>query len=231
MGRLQALPTEISAAVRQAVMANVTSVMRIEVTGDVGYLFFLEGELVHASTLEHEGERAVTAILAWGKGEPGWCERRWPKQRTVQRSWNELAAMSAAPAAASFEQDDPPTLPNNTPAESEPQPEPPPEVHFPSSFGLRQTLSRAEFKNALRIGRGGNVGDGRGGTAHLKPILLSSFPLGDSLGAVLGLGPLIAAEASAPGFHRLVARSSEDVSAAETGGGSALQLARAFLKL
>jgi hypothetical protein len=231
MGRMQALPTEIGAAIRQAVMASVSSVMRIEVTGDVGYLFFLEGELVHASTLEHEGEPAVIAILAWGKGEPAWCERRWPKQRTVQRSWNELAAMSAAPAAASFEQDDLPTLPNNTPAESEPQPETQPEVHLPSSFGLRQTLSRAEFKNALRISRGGTVGDGRGGTAHLKPILLSSFPLGDSLGAVLGLGPLIAAEASAPGFHRLVARSAEDVSAAETGGGSALQLARAFLKL
>ena len=230
MARLRALPAEISAAIRQAVVASVSSVMRIEVTGDVGYLFFLEGELVHASTLEHEGERAVAAILAWGEGEPAWCERRWPKERTVHRSWNELAAMVPAVAAPRPDQDDLPTLPF-TPAEREQPAEPQPEVHFPSSFGLRQTLSRAEFKNALRISSGGNVGDGRGGTAHLKPILLSSFPLGDSLGAVLGLGPLIAAEASAPGFHRLVARSSEDVSAAETGGGSALQLARAFLKL
>jgi hypothetical protein len=230
MARQRALPTEISAAIRQAVVASVSSVMRIEVTGDVGYLFFLEGELVHASTLEHEGERAVTAILAWGEGEPAWCERRWPKQRTVHRSWNELAAMAPAPAAVRFDEDNLPTLPI-TPVEREQPAEPQPDVHFPSSFGLRQTLSRAEFKNALRISSGGNVGDGRGGTAHLKPILLSSFPLGDSLGAALGFGPLIAAEASAPGFHRLVARSSEDVSAAETGGGSALQLARAFLKL
>lgn len=230
MGRQQKLPAEISAAVRQAVMAGVSSVMRIEVTGDVGYLFFLEGELVHAATLEHEGEQAVTAILAWGEGEPAWCERRWPKQRTVHRSWNELAAISPAPGAAHSEQDELPTLPM-APAERLQPVEPEPEVHFPSSFGLRQTLSRAEFKNALRISSGGNVGDSRGGTAHLKPILLSSFPLGDSLGAALGLGPLIAAEASAPGFHRLVARSSEDVSATETSGGSALQLARAFLKL
>jgi hypothetical protein len=61
--------------------------------------------------------------------------------------------------------------------------------------------------------------------------LLSSLTLGDSLGASFGLGPLVAAEASAPGFHRLVARSSEDGITVETGGGSALQLARAFLKL
>jgi hypothetical protein len=230
MGRKQPLPTEISAAVRQAVMASVSSVMRIEVTGDVGYLFFLEGELVHAATLELEGEPAVAAILAWGEGEPAWCERRWPKQRTVHRSWNELAAVSPAPGAAHPEQDELPTLPIAQAERVQPV-EPQPEVHFPSSFGLRQTLSRAEFKNALRISSGGSVGDSRGGTAHLKPILLSSFPLGDSLGAALGVGPLIAAEASAPGFHRLVARSSEDVSAAETSGGSALQLARAFLKL
>jgi hypothetical protein len=123
-----------------------------------------------------------------------------------------------------------PTLPI-TPVEQAQPEEPQPEVHFPSSFGLRQTLSRAEFKNALRMSSGGSAGDSRGATAHLKPILLASFPLGDSLGAALGLGPLVAAEASALGFHRLVARSAEDVSAAETGGGSALQLARAFLKL
>jgi hypothetical protein len=230
MGRQQNLPSEIGAAIRQAVVASVSSVMRIEVTGDVGYLFFLEGELVHASTLEHEGELAVMAILAWGEGDAAWCERRWPKDRTVLRSWSELAAASAARAVARLEQDDLPTLPT-TPVEREQPSDPPPEVHFPSSLGLRQTLSRAELKNALRIGNGGNVGDGRGSTAHLKPILVSSFPLGDSLGAALGLGPLIAAEASAPGFHRLVARSSEDVSAAETGSASALQLARAFLKL
>ena len=107
----------------------------------------------------------------------------------------------------------------------------PVEVHFPSSLGIRQALGRAEFKNALRMSLTGNVTDSRGSAAHLKSILRSSLTLGDSLGAALGLGPLIAAEANAPSFHRLLARSSEETSAVETSGGSALALARAFLKL
>src|SRR6185436_13787802 len=101
------------------------------------------------------------------------------------------------------------------------------EVHFPSALGLRQVLDRAEFLNALRLSSAGNVSDSRGSTAHLKPILRSTLTLGDSLGAALGLGPIIAAEASATGFHRLIARSAEGASAVETAGGNSLQLARA----
>jgi hypothetical protein len=228
MARLQPLPSDILLAIRQAAMRGASAVMRIEVTGDVGYLFFLEGELVHASTLELEGEQAVDAILSWRAGAPAWCDRRWPRERSVHRSWSELASASASAsrAAAPAVPDEPPAQPSTASAA-----EPAAEAHFPSSFGLRQALSRPEFRNALRLGTGGRVGDSRGSTAHLKPVLLASFTLGDSLGAALGLGPLVAAEASAPGFHRLLARSSEDAAAAETAGGSALQLARAFLKL
>jgi hypothetical protein len=227
MAHVPPLPREILAAIRQAAITMASAVMRVEVTGNVGYLFFLEGELVHGSTLELEGEPAVSAMLSWREAELAWCERRWPRERSVFRSWNQLA--EASPVAAPPLEDERPTAPV-IPIEA-PPPAPAAELHFPSSFGLRQTFSRADFKNALRVSAGGNVGDSRGSTAHLKPILSSSLTLGDSLGAAFGLGPLVAAEASAPGFYRLVARSSEDGIAAETGGGSALQLARAFLKL
>jgi hypothetical protein len=229
MARAPTLPREILAAIRQAAISMASAVMRVEVTGNVGYLFFLEGELVHGSTLELEGEPAVSAMLSWREAEIAWCERRWPRERSVFRSWSQLA--EATPVAAPPLEDERPTAPVIPIEAPVAAPAAAPEPHFPSSFGLRQTFSRADFKNALRISAGGNVGDSRGSTAHLKPILSSSLTLGDSLGAAFGLGPLVAAEASAPGFHRLVARSSEDGVAAETGGGSALQLARAFLKL
>jgi hypothetical protein len=219
---------EIISAVRQARMAAASAVMRIEVTGDIGYLFFLEGELVHASTLDLEGEPAVYEILAWHEGRLAWCERRWPRERSVLRDWNELVnALPAAPSVTTAEQ------PETEPQALEPEPVRPgaSEVHLPSAFGLRQALSRADFKNALRLTQSGNVSDSRGNTAHLKPILRATVSLGDSLGAALGLGLLIGAEATAPGFHRLIARSVEDSCAVETMGGSSLQLARAFLKL
>lgn len=234
------LPDDVIAAARQATIAAVSAVMRVEVSGDVGYLFFLEGELVHAATLELEAEAAASTILAWQDARLAWCERRWPRSRTIFQPWSEL---SGAPAvAASAPESVPPasvaaaapaaqhSIASTADDESD-EPATSPEVHFPSSFGLRQVLARAEFKNALRLGNAGNVTETRGSTTHLRAILRSSLTLGDSLGAALGVGPLIAAEASAPAFHRLVMHSTEDASAAETSGGSALQIARAFLKL
>jgi hypothetical protein len=230
----EALPDDLNLVVHRARVGGASAVLCVEVVGNVGYLFFLEGEVVHASTLELEGEPAVVAILTWREVRLSWCERRWPRERSVLRDWNQLAAAAQAPA---------PAAPTPSPvaaivsAKVEPEVREPPalahasEVHFPSSLGLRQVLGRAEFKNALRLAAGGHVTDSRGSVAHLKPILRSTVTLGDLLGATLGLGPLIGAEASAPGFHRLVARSAEDASVAETSGGNALQLVRAFLKL
>lgn len=224
---------ELLSAIHQARVGAASAVMCVEVTGNVGYLFFLDGEIVHASTLELEGEPAVMAILSWRDVRPTWCERRWPRERSVLRPWNELAAAAEArsPAVAVV------AVAVAVAANAEQQTHEPParaqasDVHFPSSLGLRQALGRAEFKNALRLAAGGQVSDSRGSVAHLRPILRSTVTLGDLLGAALGLGPLIGAEASAPGFHRLIARSAEDASAAETAGGNALQLVRAFLKL
>jgi hypothetical protein len=223
-------PDDLDATIHQARVGGASAVLCVEIVGNVGYLFFLEGELVHASTLELEGEPAAVAILAWRDVRLSWCERRWPRERSILCDWNQLAAAAAQtprPAVAVVA----------APANAKPDVTGPParakasEVHFPSSLGLRQALGRAEFKNALRLAAGGRVSDSRGSVAHLRPILRSTVTLGDLLGATLGLGPLIGAEASAPGFHRLVARSSEDASAAETAGGNALQLVRAFLKL
>lgn len=222
MAKLASPPPDVAAALRQASLAHASAVLRVEVTGDVGYLFVREGELVHATTLDLEGEPAVTAMLDWQDATLAWCERRWPARRSVQRSWTELRALpSAAPAAAEAEIE-----------AVAPEPAPPaPELHLPSSFGLRQVLSRPDFKNALRLGRDGAVADSRGSTAQLRPMLRASLALGDSFGAALGLGPLLAAEAAAPGSYRLVARSAEETAAAETAGGSGLAVARAFLKL
>ena len=223
----ETLPDDLNLVIHQARVGSASAVLCVEILGNVGYLFFLEGEIVHASTLELEGEPAALAILAWREVRLSWCERRWPRERSVMRDWNQLAASaqtSPPPVAVAVAKAEPQTRESSARAKAS-------EVHFPSSLGLRQALGRAEFKNALRLAAGGHVSDSRGSVAHLRPILRSTVTLGDLLGTTLGLGPLIGAEASAPGFHRLVARSAEDASAAETAGGNALQLVRAFLKL
>lgn len=228
---------DIVATLRHASITQATSVLRVEIPGDVGYVFFLNGDVVHATTLQGDGEGALAEILAWSTGELAWCERRWPNVRTVQRPWSDLLPAPTERAPAPTVRPDPAT--EEAADEEAPISKEVPvfpalnqsTVHFPSTLGIRQALGRAEFKNALRLTLTGNVTDSRGSTSHLKPVLRSSVTLGDSLGAALGLGPLLAAEASALSFHRLLARSSEDAMVVETVGGSGLQLARAFLKL
>ncbi|MDF3064776.1 MAG: hypothetical protein K0R38_377 [Polyangiaceae bacterium] len=83
-------PEEIALALRQAAKSCISTVMRAEIPGNVGYVFFREGEVVHATTLELEGEDALRAILRWRKASLAFCERLWPNVRSVMRPWTEL---------------------------------------------------------------------------------------------------------------------------------------------
>jgi hypothetical protein len=230
--QLPAEPTSIITAVRQASISSLTSVLRVDIQGDVGYLFFLDGELVHAATLDLEGEEAALTVLGWEVATLAWCERRWPRERSIHCDW---AALVDRLESCELTAPPPEVAPLPAPILLEPvrqsAPPPAPEVHFPSAFGIRRALGHTDFKNALCLGSDGTLGDARGSSSHLKPILRAAVALGDLLGGALGLGPLIAAEASASTLHLVIARSAEDSSAIETNGGEGLQLARAFLKL
>lgn len=91
-------PEEIALALRQAAISGVSTVMRAEVPGNVGYLFLREGEVVHATTLQLEGEDAVRAILRWRKASLAFCERLCPQGRSVTRPWTELDGCSSIDA-------------------------------------------------------------------------------------------------------------------------------------
>lgn len=83
-------PEDIVQALRQAAHSCVSSVMRVEAAGAVGYVFLQEGRVVHAATLELEGEDALRAILRWGRASLAFCQRRWPPELAVMRPWTEL---------------------------------------------------------------------------------------------------------------------------------------------
>lgn len=84
-------PEEIALALHQAAISRISTVMRAEVPGNVGYLFLREGEVVHATTVELQGEDALRAILRWRKASLAFCERHWPTAaRSVKRPWTEL---------------------------------------------------------------------------------------------------------------------------------------------
>lgn len=92
-------PEEIALALRQAGVSCISTVMRAEVPGNVGYVFLRDGEVVHATTLELEGEDALRAILRWRKASLAFCERHCPLGRSVKRPWSELDSRPLGEAA------------------------------------------------------------------------------------------------------------------------------------
>lgn len=226
----------VAAIARAACVSGHAAVLCAEIPGDVGYLFFLKGELVHASSLDLEGEAAAVEILGWQGASVGWCERRWPRERTVLRDIDELVDLGAQRASSgisSLERDEEEDLP---PPESQarvtsPSTAPLAGVRFPTAAGVSRALLNDGFKNGLSVHGSGLVGETRGSYQHLKAVIWATTALGDLFGESLGLGPLLAAEASTRTFHRIVARSNDGTTAAETTGGSALSVARAFFKL
>jgi hypothetical protein len=220
----------IASVARRVCLSGQSAVLCAEVPGDVGYLFFLNGALIHATSLDLTGDTAAAEILRWQSASLSWCERRWPRDRSVTQSLDELLqqAPDNAAAVAGQREDEPP---ESEARRAQPTDQVTPAPRLPSATGVARALLGDGFKNALSVDGSGLVSGTRGSHEHLKAVARSSALLGDLFGEALGVGPLIAAEASSSGLQRIIARSSGGSAAAETSGGNALHLARAFLKL
>lgn len=224
---------EVAEVARRTCRAGHPAVLCVEIMGDVGYLFFSAGELIHAVSLDLEGDRAAVEILSWQGARLSFCERRWPRARSVTQELGQLLQQSRlAPAQVTG-----PARPLDAVAAEMPSPRaeavaaPAIEPRLPTPAGLSRALRGDGFASSLFLDSDGRVHEARGHSDHLKPIIQASLRLGDSFGEAFGLGPLVAVEAAGGGLHRIVARSSEGAAAAEAPGSGCLQVARAFLKL
>lgn len=55
-----------------------------------GYLFFDQGQVIHASSGEHFGEGAVFQMMSWTDGSFVSVDRPWPLRPTIQTGWQML---------------------------------------------------------------------------------------------------------------------------------------------
>jgi hypothetical protein len=69
--------------------------IRVTTVGNIGYLFFAEGQVIHACTLELDGEAAAREILLWSQGTFEPCERPWPAKPSIAKSWQALLLEAA----------------------------------------------------------------------------------------------------------------------------------------
>ena len=76
-------------------LARKHRVVRVTTVGNVGYLYFDGGNIVHASTFQLEGEAAACEMLQRTQGSFEPCDRAWPAVPTIDISSQALLLRAA----------------------------------------------------------------------------------------------------------------------------------------
>ncbi|HEX4335733.1 MAG TPA: DUF4388 domain-containing protein [Polyangiaceae bacterium] len=76
-------------------LARSRRIVRVASAGRVGYLYFNEGEIVHAGTRNLVGERAALEIMGWNDGVFEVCNIAWPERTTITMRWQQLLLLAA----------------------------------------------------------------------------------------------------------------------------------------
>ena len=70
--------------------AHTTGSVTVSHAGDVGAIWFVEGEVVHASCAGRDGEEAIYELVKWRGGSVSTAPGEQPDTRTIERSWQQL---------------------------------------------------------------------------------------------------------------------------------------------
>lgn len=202
--------------VQMECIARTRRVMRVTSGGRVGYLFFREGEIVHATTRNVVGERAALEMLGWTDGVFEPCNIVWPERDTIQSSWQNLLIASATakdedaagklvrlpsrrPAALEAASRRPvPSEPPPSKAPDTVRPPPPSGSAAPNETAMKsaQGLTTNGVQRAVRIDPNGKVLSTAGDTTELVGFAAYAARVGDLIGQALGLEKFQAFELS-----------------------------------
>jgi hypothetical protein len=180
--------------------ARTRCVIRVGSHGRSGYLYFADGQIVHATLGTTQGESAALEILSWSHGSWDPCERPWPARNSVATTWQALLLRAAQrqdearrqrastePAAiedVAQAQHGEATMPQRTSS--------PPD----RSEGSGASYRPDDFEHAVRLDAQGNVLSGHGRVEELAALSAYACRLGDLIGELMGMGTLNALEAT-----------------------------------
>jgi hypothetical protein len=89
------LTASLTDLVQMECLARSTQVIRVMSRGDVGYLYFQGGEIVHAMSSNAVGEAAALEILGWEEGSFEPSSAGWSTTPTITRPWQALLMLAA----------------------------------------------------------------------------------------------------------------------------------------
>ena len=176
-------------------------VIRVSSAGEVGYLFFRGGQIVHAVSRRGIGETAALEILRWNDGTFEPCSAGWPDRDSIGSSWQNLLLLAAQHRDESGRHNLV-AFPGARSAVSR-SPSSPPSSMAPVSTSSRSEASvstegsapmLAQVRAAVRIDPAGNVVSSKGEASELSQIAAYAARLAELVGDGLGMQGLVSVE-------------------------------------
>jgi hypothetical protein len=203
--------------VQMECLARSTQVIRVMSRGDVGYLYFQGGEIVHAMSSNAVGEAAALEILTWEEGSFEPSSAGWTSATTITRSWQALLMLAATTRdeaerdknrrrnVVSFPReksvppmpDKPPPAQSGYPKAAQPSTIPAPASSHPAGPAQRG------IERAVRLDPSGKVVSTRGDCDELSATTAYATRLASLVGDELGLDALKVVECISGSTRRL----------------------------
>jgi hypothetical protein len=213
------LTASLTDLVQMECLARSTQVIRVMSRGDVGYLYFQNGEIVHAMSSSAVGEAAALEILGWDEGsfEPSSAGRS--STPTITRPWQSLLMLAATTrdeaerdknrrhnivdfprekSASTPMPDKPPNTLSSFPTKAAP----PSTVPAPASSQPAGPAQRG-IERAVRLDPGGKVVSTRGDCDELAATTAYATRIAALVGEQLGMDSLKVIECVSGSTRRL----------------------------
>lgn len=206
--RAQLREANLADLVQMECLSKSRRAIRITTQGDIGYLFFSGGAIVHATTLESEGEAAALEILKWKHGTFEPCAREFPARASIAISAQHLL-LRAAQAEDEGGASTVVQLPKARPSLAESS------IFSTEHDNMRPAAlgdspeRKEEPLLVLRIDAQGSVIANKGATEEYAQMVAYTCLLADIIGTHLGMDELRAMECVGPSGKTIIYRDAD----------------------
>jgi hypothetical protein len=191
--------------VQMECLAQSNRVFRVTSGHRIGYLFFNQGQMIHALSGDHVGEPAALEILKWRDGSVEPCNVGWPDAPTIHSTWQSLLLLAAQARdesgrhkLVSFPSGRSTTTSSTGTSRSDPNKLAKKEEPSMSAPPSSQSLSLAQFQAFVRLDPAGNVISAKGASEELAPVAAYAARLADLIGNMLGMEGFSSLECGCP---------------------------------
>jgi hypothetical protein len=211
------LTANLTDLVQMECLARSTQVIRVMSRGDVGYLYFQNGEIVHAMSSSAVGEAAALEILGWQEGSFEPSSAGFSTAPTITKPWQALLMLAVTTrdeaerdknrrrnivdfprdrsVSTTMSDEPPPTLSST--------PRPPQPSTFPAPSSQPAPSGQRGIERAVRLDPSGKVVSTRGDSEELAATTAYASRLAALVGEQLGLDALKAIECVSGSTRRL----------------------------